>query len=90
MKKYLSVGEMAIPRVPTNLFSSIFVRSPDGSAFSPEVGPHIWGLTEMGVVIDIFEMPFAQKKMYRVLLTGGGTGWVWDDRVVAITEELKV
>lgn len=85
-KKNLSVGDMALPSTPTQLFSSIFVKSPDGSAFSPEVGPYFWNLTNLGVVIDVFQMPFTQKKLYRILLSDGGMGWAWDDCVIPLVE----
>jgi len=77
---------MALPRSSINLFSSLVKTSADGSAFCPTLGPYNWCAEELAVIVDVFEMPFNQKKLYRVLLTRGGTGWVWDDVIDVVRE----
>lgn len=75
-----------MPCSPVNLFSSLMKTSADGTAFCPTLGPYIWRTEELAVIVDVFEMPFDQKKLYRVLLTRGGTGWVWDDVIDVVRE----
>jgi len=86
----LSVGSLVLPRVPTQLFSSLFKSSADGSVFSPEAGVYIWEPPEMAVIVEVFEMPFDKKKLYRVLLNHGGVGWTWDDKLLSVYKEKKV
>lgn len=83
----LTVGSLVIPRVTTQLFSSIFKSSADGAVFSPDPGVFIWEPPELAVVVEVFEMPFDRKKLYRVLLNRGGVGWVWDDKLHSVYKE---
>lgn len=83
----LIVGTLVMPRVPTQLFSSLFKRSADGSVFSPDPSVFVWEPHELAVVVEVFEMPFDKKKLYRILLNRGGVGWVWDDKLRAVLKE---
>jgi len=81
IKQDFVVGDLVMPRSATRLFSVIMQNSADGTAFSPQLGPHQWLPAEMGVIIDKFEMPFHDKRLYRILMTSGGTGWAWEDKL---------
>ena len=85
----LTVGALVIPRVPTQLFSSLFKNSADGAVFAPDPSVFVWEPPEMAVVVEVFEMPFDRKKLYRVLLSQGGVGWVWDDKLLSAYKEKK-
>lgn len=90
VKEILAVGDLVLPKEPTQLFSSLFKTSADGSVFSPDRSVHTWDPPELAVIVEIFEMPFGSKKLYRVLLNRGGIGWAWDDRLLSIHKEKSV
>lgn len=83
----LSIGSLVIPSISTQLFSAIFKTSADGDVFSPVHGIHVWEPSEMAIIIEIFEMPFNPKKLYKVLLSYGCVGWAWDDRLLSVYSE---
>lgn len=80
----LNVSDLVIAKTEVQLFCNIFKKSADGSAFSPELGEYIWNINETAVIIEIFQMPFSSKKLYKVLLNKGGVGWTWDHFVISV------
>lgn len=85
----LTVGSLVVPRISVQLFSSLFKGSADGSVFSPELGFYVWDSREVAIVVEVFEMPFDRKKLYKVLLSRGAAGWVWDNNLLAVYKENK-
>lgn len=80
-KSSFFVGDLVMPIVSTQLFSAIIQKSVGGSAFSPQLGPHKWNPEDMGIIIDEYEMPFHDKRLYRIMINSGGTGWLWEERL---------
>jgi hypothetical protein len=85
----VAVGELVKPLVHLHLYSTIWKRSPDGDVFHPEFGPNEWIPDEMGVVIEIFELPFGNKKICRILMNSGGTGWTWQENICTLTKTIS-
>jgi len=89
VSRAIELGELVFSNRTLQLFSFLMKKSADGSAFSPELGPYVWNHGELAVVIDAFEMPFASKRLYRILLHSGGTGWAWDEFVNVVADKNK-
>ena len=83
------IGDLVFPRKNVQLFSSILKKSPDGEAFSPVKGPYNWRIDEIGVVIDVFKMPFQEKVLFKILMNKGGVGWIWDDLILSSKSTTK-
>ncbi len=81
-----AVGDLVKSRDHFQLYSTIWRRSPDGDVFKPEGGPNIWFLGQGGIIIEIFELPFRNKKICRILMNSGGIGWVWQENICSLAK----
>ena len=84
-KPSIAIGDLVEPKTSIQLFNTLWHGSPYGKAFMPNLGPIYWFPKEIAVVIDIFDMPFDNKNLYRVLLNSGGVGWAWDFSVIPVS-----